>query len=269
MKIRLLYVAYAMIALCTIACTSQENPESMIEEELGIIKFDEDAIEGSSKSGNSTLSYSAVKTSNDAYLYSVTIDGHKLSAELFFTHEAIKLHAGNFTLNESQKSALLDFSRKLFTYVDNGEGTIALSEYGLIRLMEYWSNAPTNHLYTDYSIGSTDEKAQIAGRLGNEGITCIRKGTYVNAEYDDSRGTRSDRVKVGSKARNGYGCMGRCGADCGRWWIPSAWTKDCMDHDQCSNVNNSSGGSSDRNCGDEFNEAADDWAFGVIRGCRG
>ncbi|MEM6831923.1 MAG: hypothetical protein AAF551_15540, partial [Bacteroidota bacterium] len=102
-----------------------------------------------------------------------------------------------------------------------------------------------------------------------EGITCIRRNTFVNAEYDDARGVHSDRVRVGSKARQGYDCMGRCGANCGRWWIPSAWTKDCMDHDQCSNVNNSSGGVADGNCGDEFTQAADDYVFGVIRGCRG
>ena len=107
-----------------------------------------------------------------------------------------------------------------------------------------------------------------AGISKNEGITCVSKGSSVRAQFDDSRGDHSKFVKVGSKAGSNYGCMGRCGGDCG-WGAPSAWTKDCMDHDQCSFENGSSGGSSDSNCGDEFNEAADDWTFGVIRGCRG
>lgn len=63
--------------------------------------------------------------------------------------------------------------------------------------------------------------------------------------------------------------MGRCGPGCGRSWIPSGWAKDCMDHDQCSHKNYSSGGGSDPNCGDEYNEAIDDWTFSVIRGCNG
>jgi len=107
-----------------------------------------------------------------------------------------------------------------------------------------------------------------AGISKNEGITCVSKGSTVKAQFDDSRGDHTRWVKVGSKAGPSYGCMGRCGGDCG-WGAPSAWTKDCMDHDQCSWENGSSGGSSDSNCGDEFNEAADDWTFGVVRGCSG
>ena len=107
-----------------------------------------------------------------------------------------------------------------------------------------------------------------AGISKNEGISCVSKGSTVNAQFDDSRGDHSKWIKVNSKAGSGYGCMGRCGGGCG-WGAPSAWTKDCMDHDQCSWENGSSGGASDSNCGDEFNEAADDWAFGVIRGCSG
>ncbi|MCP5350953.1 MAG: hypothetical protein H7A10_08325 [Oceanospirillaceae bacterium] len=102
----------------------------------------------------------------------------------------------------------------------------------------------------------------------NEGITCIYKNTTVKAQFDDSRGNHEVNVVVGSTAKAGYGCMGRCGAGCGNI-LPSAWTKDCMDHDECSAENNSSGGSSDKNCGDEYNEAVDDWTFGVARGCSG
>lgn len=102
----------------------------------------------------------------------------------------------------------------------------------------------------------------------NEGVECISKGTRVTAEWDDASGTQSERVLVDSTERSGYECMGRCGASCGSF-LPSAYTKDCMDHDQCSNVNDSSGGSSDEHCGDEFDHAADDWFLGVIRGCRG
>ncbi|MEM9103219.1 MAG: hypothetical protein AAGB12_12940 [Pseudomonadota bacterium] len=102
----------------------------------------------------------------------------------------------------------------------------------------------------------------------NEGVACIKKGTFVNAEYDDYSGFHRESVKVGSTARAGYECMGRCGGGCGGV-LPSSWTKDCMDHDQCSNINYSSGGAGDENCGDEFNQAIDDWTFGVVLGCNG
>lgn len=54
-----------------------------------------------------------------------------------------------------------------------------------------------------------------AGISKNEGISCVSKGSSVKAQFDDSRGDHSKWVKVGSKAGPSYGCMGRCGGDCG------------------------------------------------------
>lgn len=104
----------------------------------------------------------------------------------------------------------------------------------------------------------------------NEGITCITKGSTVTAVYD--KGTNGTvvrtTIKVGSSYKTGS-CMGRCGAGCG-WGAPSAWTKDCLDHDICIvDQNGVNGGATDTNCGDEFNQAADDYSLGVLRGCRG
>lgn len=104
----------------------------------------------------------------------------------------------------------------------------------------------------------------------NEGITCISKGSTVTAVYDKgSSGTVvRTNIKVGSSYKGGS-CMGRCGAACG-WGAPSAWTKDCLDHDICIvDQNGVNGGATDSNCGDEFIHAADDYTFGVLRGCRG
>ncbi len=104
----------------------------------------------------------------------------------------------------------------------------------------------------------------------NEGISCIYKGTTVTATYDlgDNGTVRNRNVVVNSNGGGSYGCMGRCGGGCG-WGAPSAYTKDCMDHDKCSLDLGASGGSRDPNCGDEFDHAADGWAWGVWRGCRG
>lgn len=69
---------------------------------------------------------------------------------------------------------------------------------------------------------------------------------------------------------NGDRCLGRCGSGCpGIFTLASAWTKDCLDHDQCGRVLGGSTNPFDSNCGDEYAQAADDYLFGVIRGCRG
>jgi len=104
----------------------------------------------------------------------------------------------------------------------------------------------------------------------DEGITCVSKGSYKTAVYDKGSNGQviSTRIKVGNSYKGGK-CMGRCGGACGGW-APSAWTKDCLDHDICIvDQDGKNGLAWDKNCGDEFNHAADDYTFGVLRGCRG
>ena len=73
----------------------------------------------------------------------------------------------------------------------------------------------------------------LASAGSNEGITCVNKGSTVTAVYDKgSNGTTvRTNIKVGNSYKGGK-CMGRCGGACGGW-APSAWTKDCLDHDIC------------------------------------
>ncbi len=137
----------------------------------------------------------------------------------------------------------------------------SLAEKSAFLLLDYLASAPAGHVIASRSY----EKLSLA----DIGITCIKKGSSVKAEWNTrTQGYVSEWITTGSNWPNGYGCMGRCGADCG-WGAPSSWTKDCMDHDACSYRNRASGGSSDPNCGDEFNEAQDDWTWGVSRGCSG
>lgn len=104
----------------------------------------------------------------------------------------------------------------------------------------------------------------------NEGITCLNKGSNATAVYDKGSNGRVVRanIRVGNSYKGGK-CMARCGGGCG-WGAPSAWTKDCLDHDICIvDQNGQNGLATDKNCGDEFRQAADDYTFGVLRGCRG
>ncbi len=104
----------------------------------------------------------------------------------------------------------------------------------------------------------------------NEGISCVSKGSNVTATYDKGSNGQvvNTQINIGQSYKGGK-CMGRCGGACGGW-APSAWTKDCLDHDICIvDQDGENGLSFDKNCGDEFNHAADDYTFGVWRGCRG
>ncbi|MCB1170759.1 MAG: hypothetical protein KDK25_10510 [Leptospiraceae bacterium] len=224
-------------------------------------------IQGTGTYNGVAVTYDAA-TSGDDFQATVTIDGQTFTASLG-ADGSIQLDGGGAVLTASQKEALKALSEEFISHLEaTGNTSGNRVQTAFLAVISYWSEAPEGYTYNARSIeGSGSGGYHAASR--NEGVTCIRKGTYVTAEYDDSRGSHNESVRVGSKPRSGYGCMGRCGGDCGQWWIPSAWTKDCMDHDQCSHKNYSSGGSSDPNCGDEFDEAADDWLQGVWRGCRG
>ncbi|MEO6064166.1 MAG: hypothetical protein ABIP49_00100 [Lysobacterales bacterium] len=56
------------------------------------------------------------------------------------------------------------------------------------------------------------------------------------------------------------GCYGRCGSGCGPLNGQGAWQKDCLDHDVCNRTHGEQFGG----CGDEWNEAADDYLNGTI-----
>ena len=255
----------AGLALAVAACTPSEMP--VAPDHLGLTQHTIKAISGRATVLNQTVTYSVENLKEAQYLVRVSLGDATLESRLDYTTQDLMLDGGGALLANDQKDALLRLSEDLYAYMDQQQGNVSLAESSLVRLLGYWSQAPTNYQY-----GLRQVKGEISqgdAQLRNEGITCVKKGRTYTTEYDDSRGSHNDAVTVGSKARAGYGCMGRCGADCGNWWIPSSWTKDCLDHDQCSNVNYSSGGSSDTNCGDEFDEAADDWTFGVWAGCSG
>ncbi len=48
-------------------------------------------------------------------------------------------------LSKEQKKALLVTSQELFTYVNGLDGELNYTEYALIRIIEYWSNAPVDY----------------------------------------------------------------------------------------------------------------------------
>lgn len=76
-------------------------------------------------------------------------------------------------------------------------------------------------------------------------------------DYCPAHGYTSSTVAYGCGANS---CPGRCGAGCGVGDGVGAWYQDCLDHDVCNRTHDSQFGG----CGDEWKEAADDYAFGTI-----
>mmetsp|Transcript_48732 Transcript_48732/g.153196 ORF Transcript_48732/g.153196 Transcript_48732/m.153196 type:complete len:283 (-) Transcript_48732:71-919(-) len=98
------------------------------------------------------------------------------------------------------------------------------------------------------------------------GIRCLRVMQPATAVWSDSGGLNEEFLVVGMKEGRGYGCMGRCGRGCSLSFL-SFFTQDCLNHDMCSYMNLSTKGRLDKNCGDEFARASDDYIFAASQ-CR-
>jgi len=266
-----------LVALQAVGCENNPVAKEAKNVAMGLTIDDNNSylLTGYYKDATSLIEFDAERVEGTHVVIAVLVDNHRLDYEVDVDRQGLRIEGHGAVLSETQKTTLSDLVESL---ADHFEYDIQWDDYHVLSLLnslDYWSEAPADYVHNtlNFGIASSAHPDKVAvvqsASMGDEGIKCIKKGSYVYAEYDDSRGRHSDRIKVGSTARRGWECMGRCGGGCGKWWKASSWTKDCMDHDQCGNVNNSSGGASDSNCGDEFGQAADDWAFGVPRGCWG
>ncbi len=111
--------------------------------------------------------------------------------------------------------------------------------------------------------GSTEKACGQAGGgfidLHDTANVCDRGAFYRNAHHDfcPNHDYISNNQKYGCGSSD---CYGRCGGGCGALNGQGAWQKDCLDHDVCNRSHNSQFGG----CGDEWNEAADDYLNGAI-----
>lgn len=254
-----------IFALAILNSCQKTDENSVAPEEIGLETQDVNSFSGEKEINNHQLVYEVALTNNQFYNTQLTIDDKLLAAKVYFEDEHIDFTSENITLTSEEKETLLTLGEEISLYLfqEGNTDEFSMPEYTLLRLLEYWARSPEGFTYKKRSTvapGSTSAKNI------NEGITCIRKNTYINAEYDNAAGESiSERVLV-----NGDRCLGRCGSGCGSWFsLASAWTKDCLDHDQCGRQLGGSTNPFDSNCGDEYSDAADDYLFGVLRGCRG
>jgi hypothetical protein len=109
------------------------------------------------------------------------------------------------------------------------------------------------------TVASRFEDRADADGCGGDGSTCLW-GTngWDYAVYDPGNdGTCVWRwAQYGEDQAN---CSGRCGAGCNHWFDDD-YTWDCFDHDRCVEHYGGSTMSGNANCGDEFWDAADDYA---------
>jgi hypothetical protein len=180
-------------------------------------------------------------------------------------------------LTAEDKRALAALSPALEAALGTPAADLPAHVRSLAAITAYWSEAPAGYAHAGRTAQLHPEQGVSAQSLNNDGITCVKKGVAYKCTYDAGRtGTiRSENVTAGSNygynPTNGgtYDCMGRCGGGCSGVSIYGRYTFDCLEHDICSFRFNSSGGGSDANCGDEYDNAYDDFVNVGVYGCDG
>ncbi|MEM9991097.1 MAG: hypothetical protein AAF738_04995 [Bacteroidota bacterium] len=252
----------------------QQNESQLPEfkyESLGLEVYEETHIKGENEFAGQWMRYEVALTDKERYLLEVKLEGKNLKMLVGYAPMYLEQLAKDVILTQVEKAALSDFADKFsWLLAENnkaqaGSFTFTAAENTLYRVADLWSSAPRNMVYKNRVATINLDKG-----TGDDGVQCIRKNQQYTLSYTNASGavTTVNRT-AGYNGGGSYKCMGRCGGSCGRWWIPSSWTLDCFEHDECSLQLNASGGPSDSNCGDEWWEAADDWSFGVATGCFG
>ncbi|TCI91315.1 hypothetical protein [Tenacibaculum sp. M341] len=247
------------ISFGIVGCNNNENADA-----IGLDEQQENSFSGKTTINGHQLVYQVKALNELSFTTTVKIDDFTLQANVKYDNQSIDFDGKNAVLTLEQKETLLDLGNEISQYLfeDKSVEDFTMTEFTLLRLLEYWAKSPNGYAHSKRSVISNIDQPL---KSRDEGITCIRKNTYVTAEYDDDSGNVRESILV-----NGSDCIGRCGSGCGSFFsLASAWTKDCLDHDRCGRVNGGSTNPFDSECGDEYAEAADDYLFGVIRGCRG
>jgi hypothetical protein len=216
-------------------------------------------LRGRFRSTDGELSFQAVSEAGE--LASLTFRVNGKTFDTYRERDAI-IHDGHgAVLSDADHALLRNVLEHLNTRFAGTELPARIE--ATISMATFLNRAPLGFAHVRVVADGQDVAAYGAASLGNEGVTCLtQKGATVNAEYTDRYGKAfRTPVVVGSNwGRNkagtsgDYSCMGACGAGC----RTPRYSKDCLDHDTCSHEFNSTSGSSDPNCKDEYSAASDD-----------
>jgi hypothetical protein len=96
---------------------------------------------------------------------------------------------------------------------------------------------------------ATDE---VEKSLGNDGVTCIERGSAYEVSFDDADAT----VEGETVTADSEDCNGLCGPGCEQLTPWKMWTLDCLEHDRCCAVS----GQLDAICWTPLGECGDEYA---------
>lgn len=266
----------ALIIILT-ACNKDQNKIQGEDQQLLQVNTLEE-ITGNHTEGGILVNYSATIDDKDMVHLTTELNGKTLEAFASYERYTVRYDGHDNSLTRDELQALSKTSDKiaqaLFPELEDGdEIKVNAVQNTVVTVLAHWSAAPAN-----YPIGTKGEIGGLEKGTGNNGISCVRRGSWYWIAFDDDRivdqtpGNTTTLYKEvdGDGGPLGLACIGRCGGRCGGWWVFwSTWSLDCFEHDWCYSYHRAGTGAGDMTCGDEWWEASDDYTFGFLSGCGG
>lgn len=229
---------------------------------------------------------SAFGETPDKVTVRIEVNGSAIDHEFDYTQQAVKIDGHASKLEADDVQVLRTFYPMLEkTLYETARGaTLPNAQDALHRIATMYSEAPVGAVIgqrtvTAPAVSGTEPEGRrrsivpgahaaaptqaLAGEAcqvdGGDGITNLSNPCsaerWRDAYHDADHCYWSTYEAYGE---NQASCQGRCGAGCGWLGGRGAWTVDCHDHDMCETYH-------DANCGDEWDEAANDYLLGINR----
>lgn len=250
---RIAVVAFALVAAsCTNATIGDPPPTG---NPLVLTQHDATTIKGTFAHGGSVIAFDSELVGADHATLRLEIDGTVLTADADVVNARFTEDGQLGALYREDLDALVALRDALVA----NDATIVTSTHGklLVKEADHLAEAPVGHTFDRVEVAMpavaiVDRSAS----CGDDGVSCLPgedgyAWSYHTASYHPCYAFWE---QYGNSAPD---CEGRCGAGCS-WWDHD-YTQDCFDHDWCLNFHGGSSFSDNPDCGDEYNNAYDDW----------
>lgn len=260
-------------------------------EKEAVLRIDKDTggeIEGSLRADGVVVTFESRLDGAERVTVRVDVNGMDLDAHADLESDSRYLDGHGQALSADGRRALTTLTAELEGYLRPQDHELPIQADLLLRSVSYWSEAPVGwplhyREVTKPNVGMTRPVAakliprgEAAGgetwtacsstgcqRSDNDGIGYIACGYGSNyGVWHDSAQHCFCRETRPLGCNRAAQCPGRCGPGCGLFGGWGIYGLDCAEHDRCCEVHGGCLSPLDASCGDEYNEAADDFLFG-------
>ena len=259
------------LALALVACTEAgaPPPPSGPPSQLEISTLDGTTFSGLFYRAGSVVRFHSESVDQQRATLRLVVNGTAIEVELDLVAETFVADGHDSALFAEDITILLALRDELYEQYPD-EVTSTLQGSLLARHADRLSEAPAGftlerRVHDLHSSTTVSKYRADADGCGEDDATCLPgENGWSWAVFDPgSDGTCVwQSTQYGNDAPN---CWGRCGAGCN--WFDQDYTWDCLDHDKCVNTYGGSSLWDNGNCGDEFWEADDDYAWTYLPYC--